>query len=107
MTPYTTGHMIQMSLGDNGQLDLDWFTDLSAVSWGAGLEGVASAYVFGKSLWVGDKIRRRDDVANWHLEEAGERTALLTAAYGVHYRQIFSKQYFDRECGKYNLRYPE
>ncbi len=94
---------INMTLGSNGSLDLDWFTDLTATT-GGSASATAAAYMGGKSIWA---VSKGFVVENWHLMEPGERTAIQMAGMGVSYRDIFSKDFFERECGQYNIEYPQ
>lgn len=90
------GNNPNFKLSDGSEIDIDWFTDIVAFTDGGGL--APYAYALGKTTWwvshIGETGHR-----NVPFKDPGERGALNKAILQVPYRDIFSDELLERECG--------
>lgn len=82
----------------NGRLDLDWFTDITAIAPGRGL-AADSTYVFGKILWTVSRWFNNESIGNpWPGDDPGEVSAVSLVRVGARYADIFTPEFMEQEC---------
>jgi hypothetical protein len=81
-----------------GQIDLDWFTDISG--YGGGQYTNAIVYTVGKSLWTLARVTNGTPVGNYlPFSDSGERNAVWQSTINTGYSDIFTPAYMQQACG--------
>lgn len=82
LQPFNSTSVPNLNLPNGEQLDLDWFTDLSATHW--------ALYPFAKLGWSAARVGNIPIGFAFPFSDPGERTAFLDALSGQHYSDIFT-----------------
>ena len=81
-----------------GQIDLDWFTDISG--YGGGQYTNAIVYTGAKTLWTVGRVLNRLPVGNYlPFSDPGERNAVYQSTIKTSYADIFTPAYMKQACG--------
>jgi RHS repeat-associated protein len=81
-----------------GQIDLDWFTDVSG--YGGGQYTNAIVYTGAKSLWTLARLSGGLAVGHYlPFADPGERNAVWQATINTSYADIFTPAYMQQACG--------
>jgi RHS repeat-associated protein len=81
-----------------GQIDLDWFTDVSG--YGGGQYTNAIVYTGAKSLWTLSRLSSGMAVGHYlPFADPGERNAVWQSTINTSYADIFTPAYMQQACG--------
>jgi len=83
LQPFNSTSVPNLNLPNGEQLDLDWFTDLTATHW--------ALYPAAKLGWTAARARGKLPIGSaLPFSDPGERTAFLDALSGQRYSDIFT-----------------
>lgn len=92
-------------MADGREIDIDWFTDLTATAGHPQLDvpigmpremRVLGAYFFGKTTWYASHLGSKGYFAPFR--DPGERTAVLMVISGAKYSDVFTDALMSQEC---------
>jgi len=77
-----------------GHMDLDWFTDSRAYSYG-GRYTVLQLYIGGKLYWTAKRKAMGIPIGNpWPFQDSGERAAIMALIEDLRYGDLFDENFF-------------
>ncbi len=111
LDPFNSSRGITVPIRDEGDMDLDWYTDVVAntpddcldcpckrppkVNRG-GILAPIPPYIFGKFLWDVVRLYHHEPIANWlPFQDPGERVAILQLLNNRTYKDLFDRKFFD------------
>jgi hypothetical protein len=81
-----------------GQIDLDWFTDVSG--YGGGQYTNALVYTIAKTGWTISRLMSGASIGHYApYADPGERNAVWQSTIGTQYADIFTPQFMQQACG--------
>lgn len=97
LTPFNSTYVPNLQ-SPGGQIDLDWFTDISG--YGGGQYTNAIVYIGAKSLWTATRMSNGMPVGHYlPFADPGERNAVWQSTMGTPYSEIFTPSYMQQACG--------
>ena len=104
---YMDNHLVGNFMINGREVDVDWLIDINAsrlFAPGAPLpnfpvdHGALGRYLGGKSIWVTLQKLAGQTPTNSHLQDQGERNAVMLATLRITYSELFTAGWFKKNC---------